>query len=511
MKPHTKADRPQDDAEFLATLGYKQELDRRMGGFSNFAISFSIICILAGGITSFHLGFNALGGGAIGIGWPLACLFSLIVAATMGQLASAYPTAGGLYHWASILGGRGWGWVTAWLNLAGLITVLAAINVGTFLFIMGALGPKLGISWEALTPQEQFGYQAVAVIVMSASQGYFNHRGIRLTTRLTDFSGYLILVVALALTISLLVFTRVFDFSRLYTFVNYSGEAGGDVWPASGNFLYLFALGLLLPAYTITGFDASAHTSEETISARINVPKGILRSVLVSGFAGWIMLAAVVLAMPNPDLAARQGAGVFFSVMDGVLPGWLSLTLFIGIALAQYLCGLATVTSASRMLYAFARDGGVPFSTQLRKVSPRYLTPAHSVWVCVALSALFTLYTPVYSTITVVCVIFLYLSYVLPTALGLWYHGRTWSDFGPWDLGRWYKPLAFISVLGSLILIWIGVQPPNYKAVSILLSVAAIMTLYWMAIEHRRFQGPRLLTKAAFSEGLEKPVVRGVT
>ena len=91
----------------------------------------SAICVLAGGVTSFHLGFCSVGPAAIGLGWPLVALFSLVVAATLGQVASAFPTAGGLYHWSSILGGRGWGWLTAWFNLAGLVTVLAATNVGT--------------------------------------------------------------------------------------------------------------------------------------------------------------------------------------------------------------------------------------------------------------------------------------------------------------------------------------------------------------------------------------------
>src|SRR3954451_7041216 len=121
-----------DDVRLLHSLGYAQELRRRMSLFSNFAISFSIICILAGGITSFQLGFAAAGGASIGIGWPLACLFSLIVACSMGQIASAYPTAGGLYHWASILGGRGWGWATAWINLLGLVFVVASVNVGVY-------------------------------------------------------------------------------------------------------------------------------------------------------------------------------------------------------------------------------------------------------------------------------------------------------------------------------------------------------------------------------------------
>src|SRR3954463_11534264 len=132
-----------DDVRTLHRLGYAQELARVLGGFSNFALSLSIICILAGGLTSFHVGFCSVGGAAVGLGWPLACLFSLCVAAAMGQVASAFPTAGGLYHWAGILGRRGWGWGTAWFNLVGLVTVLAAINVGTWQFTTGAFFPSI--------------------------------------------------------------------------------------------------------------------------------------------------------------------------------------------------------------------------------------------------------------------------------------------------------------------------------------------------------------------------------
>src|SRR5262245_40806452 len=178
-------------------MGYDQEQRRQVGSFSNFALSLSIICILAGGVTSFHLGFCGVGGASIGLGWPLVCLFSLVVALTMAQVASAFPTAGGLYHWAAILGGRGWGWATAWFNLVGLVTVLAAINMGAVEFVFGAFFPdiKPDPSWKL-----------AAVLGITASQAVFNHLGIRVTTRLTDFSGYWILAVAALLTLALLAF-----------------------------------------------------------------------------------------------------------------------------------------------------------------------------------------------------------------------------------------------------------------------------------------------------------------
>src|SRR3954470_14648277 len=134
-----------EDEKLLHSMGYAQELLRRMSGFSNFAISFSIICILAGGITSLQLGVSAVGGAAAGIVWPLGVGFCLLVALCMAQIASAFPTAGGLYHWSSILGGRGWGWATAWFNLGGLVLVTAAVNVGAYGLFTGFIGPMIGI------------------------------------------------------------------------------------------------------------------------------------------------------------------------------------------------------------------------------------------------------------------------------------------------------------------------------------------------------------------------------
>ena len=129
-----------EDVKVLHSMGYAQELERRLSRFSNFAVSFSIICILSGGINSLAQATSGAGGIGIGIGWLVGCFVSLVFAVAMSQISSAYPTAGGLYHWGSILGNRGTGWVTAWLNLLGLITVLGAINVGTWTFFVGAFG-----------------------------------------------------------------------------------------------------------------------------------------------------------------------------------------------------------------------------------------------------------------------------------------------------------------------------------------------------------------------------------
>lgn len=471
-----------EDLKTLHSMGYGQELLRRMTGFSNYAISLSIICILAGCITSFQEGFCRAGGASIGLGWPLGCLISLCLALTMAQVASAFPTAGGLYHWASILGGTAWGWATAWFNLAGLVTVLAAINVGTYEFFVGAF--KIPVASHSET------FKILGVAIITLSQAMFNHRGIRITTSLTDFSGFLILVVAVALTAAMLIAAPGIDLSRLVTFTNYSGAAGGNVIAASDNVAWLFLLGLLLPAYTVTGFDASAHTAEETVGAARNVPRGIVRSVLVSGVFGWVMLSAVVLATPSMDSAAAQGKGAFSWIMQNTLWPNVSFGLCVGIAVAQYLCGLATVTSASRMVYAFARDGGLPFSTALRHVSPSSLTPSNAIWTVAVLAVAFTIYAKAYSVITAASVIFLYISYVIPTLLGFFAYGRSWTNMGPWDLGGWYRVLAVLSVIGCSLLMVVCVWPPNDLNLTIVWVSLAVLGVGWFGFERHRFQGP---------------------
>jgi len=478
----------EEDIRVLHRMGYAQELARRMHGFSNFAISFSIICILAGGITSFQVGFSTTGGFGIGVGWLVGGLFAIVVACSMAQIASAYPTAGGLYHWSSILGGRGWGWATAWVNLLGLIFVVASVNVGVYtLFTQLILGSILHIDTSHWGPMQQ----AIAVVLITCSQALFNHFGIRVTTRLTDFSGYLIFAVAILLTLTMLFSAHSLDLARLFTAVNNTGKAGGDVVPQTHSIVLAFMLGLLLPLYTITGFDASAHTSEETVDARRSVPRGMINAVVWSLVFGYVMSCSFVLAMPDPAKAAADGPNVFFNLLAGLpVPDFLKDLLYVGIVLANYLCALAGVTSTSRMVFAFSRDGGIWGSRLWRHVSPRYRTPVPAIWLTAALSIAATLYSPAFAALAAGCAVFLYVSYVMPVAAGLFAEGTRWTEFGPFRLGALSRPFAVISVVGVVILGWIGVQPPNDILDNYAIGLVVLLVLGWFLIERRRFAGP---------------------
>ncbi len=483
-----------EDLTLLHSMGYAQELTRRLGRFSNFAISFSIICILAGGINSLAQATAGGGGAAIGLGWPLGVLISAVFGLAMAQIASAYPTAGGLYHWGSILGNRFTGWLTAWFNLLGLVTVLGSINVGAYNFFLGAFGPSLGMA-DTTTVRILF------LAFLTGGQALINHYGISLTARLTDFSGYLIFGGSLLLAVVCFAYAPSHDFSRLWTFANYSGLPAGaaPVWPrVSGTWVFL--LGLLLPVYTITGYDASAHTSEETRNAALSAPKGIVSSILWSSVFGYLFLCAFVLMLPNMGEAAKQGWNVFFWAMDRQVPITLRQITYAIIFIAQVLCGLATVTSLSRMMYAFSRDGGLPFSRALARVSPRHRTPNAAIWAGAVLSVLFVWgssvisigATPVYSIVVSCTVIFLFFSFIIPIALGLFaFGGPKWPKMGPWNLGRaGFSLFAVLSILAMLLIFVIGVQPPNQAAMWVTLGFLVLTGIVWLAFEKRRFTGP---------------------
>jgi amino acid transporter len=173
------------------------------------------------------------------------------------------------------------------------------------------------------------------------------------------------------------------------------------------------------------------------------------------------------------------------------------LGLFALIFLSQYLCGLATVTSVSRMVYAFARDGGLPWSNVLRRINHRFRTPVSAIWVASILSIGFTVYTPVYTTIAAVCAIFIYVSYLLPVAAGLVAYRRKWTQMGPFNVGNWYPPIAVLCIVGCVALIYIGIQPPNDKALQILIGTVIVTACVWFGLERRRFQGPPIGEKIA--------------
>ncbi|HJR94144.1 MAG TPA: amino acid permease, partial [Gaiellaceae bacterium] len=266
-----------EDERILHRLGYAQELFRAMGGFQNFAISFTIISILAGCLTSYVIAYGQGGPVAVTWGWLIVGLMSTLVALAMAEIASAYPTAGGLYYWASKLGSPGWGWFTGWFNLVGQIAVTAAIGYGLAIF-----GTALLNYWFEYPNDKEYVYLTYAVVLAVAL--VLNLMKITVTAMLNTISAYWHMIgVGVVVVVLLLVPDDHRSFGSIFTdTVNATGWGGDVTGFGSIVFWYVFLTGLLMAQYTITGFDASAHVAEETHQASRSAAVGMYMSVVAS-------------------------------------------------------------------------------------------------------------------------------------------------------------------------------------------------------------------------------------
>ncbi len=500
------------DVKDLHGLGYAQELYRSMGGFSNFAISFSIISILTGAIILFNYGLALGGPASVGIGWPLVTVFTLMIAATMSEIASAYPTAGGLYYWASRMRNKDWGWWTAWLNLGGQISIVAGINYSAAYYLgVTLLNPVFGIdpNAESLGLLNAIWITGALILIEIA----FNVAGTRIVAFMNDLSVYWHIAFVIAIAVLLFAFgsqpTHGLDF--LFSVAPAGSAPDGSAIATILPFgvAGAFALSLLQSQWTYTGYDASAHVAEETVSARVASAWGVFLSVAVSAVAGYIVLVALTLKMTDPaDVLANSpggyGVAYILGVNLGAGLGQLGGLLSAGVAVAMTFCGFSSIASAGRMLFAFSRDDGVPGSAWLKKVSHRYRTPANSViaisvasWLLIALIYILTkLYggDPFFliAGVTGVSTVLLYWAYGLVIALGLW-GDQGWRSVRVWSLGSWSRPMAWLSVIWIILIspLFLYPFPLNPAALATVVGFLVLLLVYYFVWAKDRFAGPK--------------------
>ena len=504
------------DEQRLAELGYKQELKRNWSGFSNFAISFSIISILAGCFTTFGQAWNNGGPIAISIGWPLISVFILIIGLTMSELVSAYPTSGGIYWWASALGGPRAGYYTGWLNLIGLWAVIASVSYGCATFF------DLTLSTYSETWAAGYSLQRVFLIfiVVLALVSILNIFSGHLMALLNNFSVWWH-VIGAAVIILILIFLPPSHMSVADVFTmrvnNSAGLAGGET---SGLlfWFYVLPLGFLLTQYTITGYDASAHLSEETQGAADSAAKGIWRSIFYSAIGGWVLLLAFLFAVQDPEAVTAGGGGVAVIFNQALSAQWAGTVLLIA-TVGQFFCSMACMTSCSRMMFAFSRDGAVPGARLWAKLSKSQV-PANAVIATSVIAILITLPalvevnigtadapiivpTAFYAVVSV-AVIGLYVAFAIPIYLR-WRAGNRFKQ-GPWNLGnkwKWMAPVAVIEIaiisvyfiLPTTPMGWPGNPDFSWKFVNYasILMIGSLLILWiaWHVSAKKWFTGPK--------------------
>ena len=536
MAPEGTSD-PTADEQRLAELGYEQELERGWTRFTNFAISFSIISVLAGCFTTFYVGWNSGGPIVISIGWPVLALIILTVAVSMSELASAFPTAGGPYWWAHKLGGAGWSWFTGWFNVLGLIGIVASVDYVLSVFattLFGLWGWDLGFinfADDQHVIQEIFWVYAF-ILVLHALINIYSHRLIALFTSVSVWWH----VIGTLIILGILIIVPDHHQSANFVFtekINNSGFSNGALG-GTAYWLLVLPVGFLLTMYTITGYDASAHVAEETVGAEQAAAKGIWQSVALSALIGWFLLLAFLFAATHPT-AITNGAGT--PLTGGSIAVFLSADMnqnwaeaIIAIAcVGQFFCGMACVTSCSRTFFAFSRDRAVPGHRLWARVSGAGVPAMAVIGSCalaflIMLPALFApdTYVPpiAFFAATAIGTVGLYIAYVTPVYLR-WRAGDSFETRS-WTLGpsyRWINAIAVVFVVCMVIILCLPVFSTGvpwegdfdwsfFNYTPLILIVVLLGTgLAWVLGMNKRYQGP--IRQIEFDEGMgiveEKP------
>jgi amino acid transporter len=500
-----------DDERQLAELGYRQELSRAWSGFTNFAISFTIISVLAGTFTTFAFAWQNGGPIAASIGWPVLCVFVLMVALSMAELTSRFPTAGGPYWWAHSLGGKGWSWMTGWFNIVGLVGIVASVAYGAAFFLytllnlysLDILGINFGDSIHILA--ETF----LLFLIILAFVTFLNIFGDRVLATLNNVSVWWH-VLGVAVIIGLLVFVPDTHQDAGFVFgerINNNGAFDGST-SSLGFWLLVLPVGFLLAMYTQTGYDASAHTAEETRGAATAAAQGVWRSVALSAIIGWFVILAFLFAANDVE-AVNDGAGFVGTIFTSALDPWAAKMVILIATVGQVFCVAAGLTSASRTWYAFSRDRAIPgwalFSRVNRDRVPTYAVIAVSVFaLIITIPALWGSKDIPFAffAITGICTVGLYLAYILPVYLRL----RAGDAFeaGPWTLGRRYRLVNILAIL-FVILVVFSLNLPytpaglpwnsdfdstvvNYTPLAI--AIPLVFGIWYLISAKNKYQGP---------------------
>jgi len=497
------------DEQALAELGYKQELRRGWSSFSNFAISFTIISVLAGPFTTFSQAWLNGGPIAISIGWPVISLLVLMVGFSMAELASAYPTAGGIYYWAYRLGGVRWAWFTGWFNLLGLVAIVASVDYACAIFWNATLqlyGLHFILNFGTTVPAHILVHTFVLFALILLLHGLLNVFSSQLVSLFNRISVWWH-VLGVAVIVVILIAVPSHHQSLSFVFghrINLSGFNHDMYW------WYILPVGFLLTMYTFTGYDASAHLSEETQNASLAAARGLWRSIFYSAAVGWIVLLALVFAATKVGAIDTAG-GTAQAVIETALTSAAAKAVLVIATIGQTFCGMGCVTAASRMNYAFSRDRAVPGHRLWRQLNSERVPTWSVLFVC-----LFALVitipaikgnkigTPVaFYAVTAITTISLYIAYTLPVFLR-WRKGDSFKT-GQWTLGRNYRWINLIAVVWVAICVILFILPFTPAAVPfskqfswsafnyaplVMAAVFLAVEIWWQAYAKHHFTGP---------------------
>ncbi len=417
----------------LNRLGYAQELYRTIGGFSNFAITFSVISILSGLLFLYGDGQQLAGNWNVWT-WSVVCFFQIALVLALGEIASIYPLAGGVYKWTERLtDNRNMGYFCGYFSLIGWIACTAGIEFGMGIFLTYYLELDYKDPWIIL------GITGIIIVLHSLINIY----GIKIVTWFNDFSVNVHIIGVIILVSLLLIFGQKNSVSNAFFIRD----------KLNGSMISQFVQPLLMSAWTLTAFDAAASVSEESINPSKVVPWGMFYAVVVSAFLGMILLISLNLALPDLSQTPDTKLPLSLYVIQQTTGPTIYKFIMGFILMAQFAAGLSSQTVLIRILYSFSRDDGLPLSKLWRRVSSRYDTPVYSVFLAATVTFLLSLLTRNLYFITSLSTMGIYLSHVITLGAAIWGHQKIIENYGSFYLGKWGTSIRLISFLWALFIV----------------------------------------------------------
>jgi len=440
------------DSRDLAAFGYRQELDRTLGRFSSFAAGFSYISILTGLFQTFYLGYGA-GGSVFIFTWPMVLAGQFLVALVFAELAAQYPLSGGAYQWAKLVGSPVLGWMVGWIYLACLTVTLAAVALA-----LQSAAPQVSSVFQLVGLASDPRDSAVNAVVLGCGlvliTTVLNAVGVRMLARVNNAGVFTELVGVIVLIVWLALHAR-----RSPAAILSPSALQGAGTALAGPFL---ASAALTASYVMYGFDTAGSLAEETADPRRTAPRAILQALAAAGILGFVLLVVALMAAPDPgaDALGRVDGGLP-SIVTSALGGTFGRVMLCDVLFAILVCALAVHAGAVRLVFAMARDGWLPFSATLARVSPTFRTPiapAVLVGVLAILVLVVNVNLPkIVELVTMVAVLWANLAYLLVGGALLWRRRTAWppagSPRGLFSLGRFGVAINAAAVAWSTFMI----------------------------------------------------------
>jgi amino acid transporter len=481
-----------DDDARLATLGYQPQLRRVLGLFANFSVAFTYLSPMVGIYSLFILGVGTGGPAYVWLTW-VPVIGMLFVALVFGELASHYPVAGALYQYSKFSVGPGYGWFVGWFYGIALLITVAAVDTGVVSYVTALTHNWFG--WD-LSPSDHGTILAITVLLL-AIQTILNITGAKVMGRVAQFGVYVEILGTVGIAIILAIHGFNHGLGFLFSTENVQYAASNPLGlDFGGSWLAAALIAVLAPVYIFYGFESCGDIAEETKDAGRAVPRAMRAALIWGGVASFILIGSLLLAMPdssNPVGDTVAGGGVPFIL--GELPSWLQDCLLLLIIFAFFSCGTSVQGAGSRLAFSYGRDGALPASRWISKVSSRFGTPVNALLAGAVVTVLFVLlvfYSPdhdiklgfltypanINGLVALVSfgVSGIYLSFLLTVIAALVARSRGWIPEGAFRLGRWGMTVTVIAVL------YLGLMLVNVVAPTGLASPRGYFNLDWITL-----------------------------